>query len=416
MARRNYWLKISLPVAVLAGAVLVAGYLQATKPQLQPEAPAERAWFVATTTAEIGDLQPEFSAYGEIVARRDVEMRALVAGAVIGVGENFVDGGRVSKGDLLVAIDPFEYDAALAESRAGLTETQAQLAETEADLRSEVANLAQTRIELEIAERELRRREKLVKEKVVSEKALDDTRMLWSERSRIVARGEQSVQALEARGRRTKAAIERARVSLRRAQRDLENTQLKAPYDGYLTETTAAIGKRLGVNDRVGRLLDLERLEARFLLSDAEYGRLSASGGGLSGRPVRVIWHAGDQAFAFAADLVRAGGEIDPASGGVTAYAELETPGPSSPLRPGAFVEIWVRDRLYPQVARLPETALNEGDTVYVVVDGRLQPRLIEVVARIGNDIIVRGELAHGEEVAITRFPEIGPDIKVSVR
>jgi len=229
VARRKRILKIVLPVAVLAGAVLVAGYLQATKPNLQPEPPAERAWFIATTTAVIADIQPEFSAFGEIVARRDVEMRSLVAGAVIAVGDNFVDGGRVSKGELLVAIDPFEYDAALAESRAALTEAEAQLDVTEADQRSEVAGLVQTRIELEIAERELRRRENLAKDKVVSEKALDDTRMLWSERIRIVARGEQSVQALEARARSAKAAIERAQVNLRRAERDLENAQLKAP-------------------------------------------------------------------------------------------------------------------------------------------------------------------------------------------
>ena len=82
---------------MLVCAVGVAGYLQAPKPQLAPEAPSERVWLISTTTAAITDRQPELLAYGEIVAQRDVEMRALVAGQIVAVGENFVDGGWVAR-------------------------------------------------------------------------------------------------------------------------------------------------------------------------------------------------------------------------------------------------------------------------------------------------------------------------------
>ena len=85
-------------------------------------------------------------------------------------------------------------------------------------------------------------------------------------------------------------------------------------------------------------------------------------------------------------------------------------------LRPGAFVEVVLLDRLYRQTARLPESALHDNEKVYVIIDGRLVPRLVELLVRIGNDVLVHGELAHGEIVATTRFPGIGPGVKVTAR
>ena len=85
-------------------------------------------------------------------------------------------------------------------------------------------------------------------------------------------------------------------------------------------------------------------------------------------------------------------------------------------MRPGAFVEVHVPDRLYRDVVRLPESALYDGDTVYAVVDGRLEPRRVEVVVRIGTQVLVSGDLAADDMVVTTRFAEIGEGIKVAVR
>ena len=158
------------------------------------------------------------------------------------------------------------------------------------------------------------------------------------------------------------------------AERDLSNTRLVAPFDGYLTSISAALGKRLGVNDRVVRLLDQAQLDIQIHLSDADYGRLVSSAAGLRGRPVDVTWRAGDRNFPFRAVIQRADGEVDAASGGVRVYARIEHDAAALPLRPGAFVEVRIPDRVYRGATQLPETALVGGDTVYAVVDGRLEP------------------------------------------
>ena len=373
-------------------------------------------WLISPIKAAIADQQPELIAYGKIIAQRDVEMRALVAGPIVAVGSNFVDGGRVSKGDLLVEIDPFEFSSAVTSAEALVLEAKAHYTEIQAQIDAEESNLTYDREQLEIATRELQRRETLAKERVISEKALDDSRLARNERARAAALGERNLNMLRAGADRQLAVVAQAQVKLDRARRDLRNSRLLAPFDGYLTETAAAIGKSLPVNGKVARLIDLGRLEAKFHLSNEEFGRLVSTPDGLQNRAARVIWRIGAETFRFAAEISRVGAESDAASGGVQAYARIASGTAHSSLRPGAFVEVYLRDRLYRQVARLPESALHDDERVYVVVDGRLQTRLVELVARIGNDVLVHGELAHGETVATTRFPGIGPGVKVDIK
>ena len=417
MARRRYrFLKIALPLLTLVCAVLAVGYLRATKPEIERTGFEERARPIAAATVEILDVQPSISAYGEVVAQRDVELRALVAGPVVAVGKNFVNGGTVRAGDLLVKIDPFEYRAAVTEAEAALAEARAQLAESRAELGAEESGLAEDRTQLALAERELARREALLAKGTAAQKTVDDALVRRSERARAVSATERRAAGLRARLARQDAVIARSRVALERAERDLENTRLIAPFDGYLTGISAALGKRLGVNDRVVRLLDQARLDIRIQLSDGDYGRLVSSAAGLRGRPVEVTWRAGERNFPFRAVIQRADGEVDAASGGVRVYARIEDAGARVPLRPGAFVEVRIPDRVYRGAARLPETALVGGDTVYAVVEGRLEPRPVALLARVGNDVVVSGGIADGERVATTRFPEIGPGVKVQVR
>jgi pentose-5-phosphate-3-epimerase len=65
---------------------------------------------------------------------------------------------------------------------------------------------------------------------------------------------------------------------------------------------------------------------------------------------------------------------------------------------------------------RLPASALHGRDRVFTVVDGRLRERRVELVARVGNDVLVRGALKADERVLTTRFAEIGAGVRVEVR
>ncbi len=405
--------KILLPVLLLAASLAGAGYLRATRPEVEPAPASERVWTVRVEPAAFADRQPTLKLYGDIVAGREVTLRPLVAGEVVEASPKLVEGGRFAAGELVLAVDRFDYQIALDQLRAELREAEARRAELESNVAAERAMLDLDQTRLEIARRDLERREKLRASQAVSQKSLDDARMAVVEHQAALAKRRQAIAMLEARLDQQTAAIERLGVAIRRAERDLANTVLRAPFAGFVTDVTAAVGKRLGVGDPVARLIDQDRLEVRFTLPDADFGRLWQEG--LIGRPLEARWKLGATTFAFQAEITRVESTIDATAGGVEIYAAITGNPDDAPLRPGAFVEVLLPDRLYRDVAELPLSALFHGDTVYVVDRGRLDARPVQVLAQLGERLLLRGDFAAGEPIVTSRLAEIAPGLKVKV-
>ncbi|MDP6873450.1 MAG: efflux RND transporter periplasmic adaptor subunit [Alphaproteobacteria bacterium] len=398
-------------LAALAGAV----YLLRTKPVVAPMDKVEQPWLVTAAKVGLGDIQPRLQLYGEIVAGREVELRALVAGEVVAVADKFVDGGSLRQGDMIVAIDDFDYRARYDELSAQVREATARLEEIKARKKSYAAALRRDLEMVKLHERDVERMRALSGRGTVSDKKMDDAHMALTQQQKTAEMRQSDLAAEAAHIRQQEAVINRLNVGLRRAKRDLQRVRLTAPFDGFLADVQAQVGKRLSANDRVARLIDAGRLEARVTLSDRQYGRL-VSDGALTGRPVKITWQVGGHGFTYAGRLDRIGARIDSASGGVQVFIRLAGVDLSKPLRPGAFVTVTMPDRTFRGVAQLPESALYDSNTVYVVQGERLEKRAVELVARVGNDVLLRGEIQNGEQVITTRFAEIGPGQKVEIR
>ncbi|CCQ74872.1 efflux RND transporter periplasmic adaptor subunit [Magnetospira sp. QH-2] len=409
-------LKIILPIVILVGALGTFAVLKATKPMVENVPVVERSWTVATVPATGQSVTPEIRVYGEIVSGRDAELRPLVAGRIVEVGDNVVEGGVVRAGDLLIAIDPFDYETDVADRRSKLAEAEARLAELESDLTGERAMLGEDRRQLKLNRDEAARREKLLKTGAGTQKSLDDARLsLIAGEQRVTSRS-QSLKTKAARVAQAGASVEQARVALSRAERDLANTRLIAPHDGYLQDVNAAVGKQVSSNDRVASLIDADRLEARFVVSDRQYARVLASGG-YQGRPAQVDWKLGGETVSFAAMVERTEGAIDASSGGVRLIATLGKMPADASIRPGAFIEVSLDDRTHDNVIAVPGSALHDtadkGRQVYVIAEGRLQPVPVTVVARHDTDWLIQGAFAPDAAIVTTRFPQMGPGVRV---
>ncbi len=407
--------QIVLPLALLAGAYLGYEYLLATKPTVAPQPPQEAVASVRAVTVSYSTYQPRLRLYGETVAGREVQLRALVSGEVIEASPNLREGGEIAKGELLLRIDPFDYEVALEEAEADIAETRARLEESEAEIRAQEATLAYAKDQLEIAESDLDRAERLVDRGVVSQQTLDERRLTQSQRSDAVDQAEINLSVRRARAEQQRAALERLQATKRTAERNLRDTRLNAPFNAYINAPDAEVGKVLSTNDPVATLIDKSWIEVRVTLSDAQYGRIVRDSGGVLGRSVEVRWYVGPEPFSYEAEIVRVGSRIESASGGVNVYARIDDPLQPTPLRPGAFVEVMVPDVRYQGVVRLPQTALYNNDHVYVIEDGRLVRRNVQQVGGADGDVLVRGDLEDGESVAATRLARPGDGVKVKV-
>ncbi len=413
-------LRFLLPLLILCASGAGAYWMIATAPKATPKALEEKIWPLSVVTGQRISLTPRIKVFGEITAGSSVTLRPLVAGRVIEVGRNLKEGAIVQQGELLAQIDKFEYRSILEERKAELTETRAILAETEAKLVGERAQIQNTKDQISLRKRDYQRRVNLRTKGSGTEKSVDDAELLLNDAKLLLTQRLQEVARLEARATQQVAQRDRAEVALSRAERNLSDTTLVAPFEGFLLDTEAAVGRIMSTSDAVARIIDAGSLEAKFELSDRDYGRLFNATGGLVGRDANVHWNIGTERLSFNAKISRKGAKIDPATGGVQFYAKLEFDDRITPLRPGAFVRIEIPDKDYVDVYRLPATAIENNKYIYIVEDKRLIRTPVILLRRLGGDVLIKSGASErdleGASIVMRRFPEIGPGLRVEIR
>lgn len=412
--------KIGAPIALaLAGVAAVAG-LVATKEKPAPATQEERVWPVAAGTLDRRTLTPQIVVFGEIVAGRAAELRPLVAGPIVSIADALREGGEVPAEFPLMTIDPFEYEIALDEADAEAREARARLAELESEVSAERQLLASDESQQKLRERDFIRRRDLRQRGAGTQKAADDAELALAEARQATISRRQTVVRLEAMIDQQIAMVDRADAALRRAERNLADSILVAPFAGVLTEVAdVAPGKRMGVGDPVAKLIDVDRLEARVQLPDADFARLLGPAGdpaSLIGAQANVTWKIGGAGYRFPARIQRIGAELDAASGGVDVFLAVESDDVGA-LRPGAFVEAAFSDRPLEDVFVIPADALTMDGALHLIgADDRLEAARPKVLRRLGDRVAIDGDWADGTRFVAKRFPEIGPGLKVLAR
>jgi len=405
--------KIVVPIAILFCASAIFLALKNTKPEIQNRPAQERVWGVKTVRVEIGDVSVKHRFYGQVVAGRVADLRAEVNGRVLTVNNNFKNGGIVSRSDILVRIDPLDYQSDLIERENELAEAEASFAELKADYDGTKKLLKFDKEQTELRQRETARLSRLIKRKNISEQRFDEAKMALSQTRQNAVNRERLLKKIASGLDKQLAVINRRAEAVKRAKRKLSSTRLLAPFDGFLKSVETAPGRYVSIGTPLGKIIQAKDLEVKFQIGNREFGELSRTNE-LVRKKVDVLWQSGGKRQ-YTAIVRRYDSSVDPDAGGINLYAQLEGLTRNSLLRPGIFVEIYFTGKLQKQVMRLPETALH-GDKVYVILGDRLTEKKVEVVLKSGTDILVKGEIANGDKVVVTRLSEIGPGLKVVER
>jgi RND family efflux transporter MFP subunit len=405
--------QIALMALVLAGGWTGMQYLANSRvdPVRKPFTPL--VYTVDTTSAALTDNRPVIRLYGQVDTGRSVELRAAVSGDVVEIHPDLVAGRRVTEGTVLLRIDPFLYEGALVEARANLASARAAISEMDARLASEREQLQAAQAQLELARSDLNRALSLAGSGTLTDKQVDDRRLILSQRDQAVSQRRNNILITEAQRAQQEANASRLEWKLREAQRKLEDTALTAPFDGVISDESIESGRTVNANEVVASIYDDTALEARFTLTNAQYGRMATDDDPLLGRKVEVSWSVGGADYVWPATIDRIGARVAAERGGVEVFARIEAADNPVQLRPGAFVALTVPDRIWRSTFRLPETAIRSSDHVFVVVDGALVRRDVQLIAWDGEDAIVQGDLTDGEEVLVTRLTEASEGVKV---
>ena len=104
------FLRILVPLGILALGIVIFIILKGTGPAVEAEPSAEKIWPISAIRVSKEDFQPKIIEYGSIVAGNQADLRSLVSGRIVNVGERLFEGAIINEGDLIVGIDRHDYE------------------------------------------------------------------------------------------------------------------------------------------------------------------------------------------------------------------------------------------------------------------------------------------------------------------
>jgi len=314
----------------LAAVSLIAVTLAAcSKAPEQAGAPPAPAVTVATPTVRTVTDWDEF--VGRFEAIQQVQIRARVGGFVDSI--DFKDGAFVKRGDLLYVIDPRPYTATLLQA-------QGQLADAKA--------------KVDLAERELARAVELVRTNAVSEAAVDQRR--------------QQSQAAQ-------ASVLQAEGALKRAELDVNFTNVTAPIAGRISRHLVSVGNLVQGGEAGATVLtsivSMDPIHLYFDMDEATYlknNRLWHEGRRPSSRdtPNQVqIMLSGETKPSHEGSMDFVDNRLDIATG--TLRGRAVVPNADLSILPGQFARIRVIGSAPYDALLLPDTAITNDQSRKVV-------------------------------------------------
>ena len=280
----------SLAVAALAMAFhVVQGAVQDRMARDGGQMPGRERVFAADVVPVVTEtIEPELTTFGEVVSRRTLEIRSAIGGTVVELGENFVEGGRVQAGQMLVRIDATDLEDAVALARADLSDAEAELSNAEAVLILEQDDLESARRQVELRRAAMDRQQGLLDRGVGTAADVETATLAVASAEQSVLAARASVNAAEARVASANTALARARIALAETERNLARATITAGFSGALADVAALEGRLLTANEQIATLVDPNALEVSFRLSTSQYSRLLDTTGELVPAEVAV--------------------------------------------------------------------------------------------------------------------------------
>ena len=291
---------------------------------------------------------------GAVTLNRKVVVLSEVVGRVIWVSPDFVNGGRVSAGEVFVRIDPREFEIEVSSAEMAVAEATARL------------RLAQA-------------------------SAAPDADLLIAE---------------------AEAGLGQAEAALSLAQLNLERTAISLPYDARVMTSELEVGDLVGLPESVGKLSVLgvvyrpDALQVRVPVSVEDLASLAPA----IGRKAQIRTVSGT----YDAELVRVSSVVAPESRLAGAFLKFSDEVPQGDLPvPGTFAEVTILGPERGDVFMLPEAAVRAYDSVWVVQEGVLEAMRPETVGRSTEGWIVEA-FESGDGVVVSVLAGAREGLKVA--
>ena len=348
---------VLIPGILIAAIALAAGLTQ-MKPETQKRDDEQLDLLVEVLTLEVSTESFQISSQGTVQPRTKTEVSAEVLGSIVSISPKFSAGGVFQKDEVLMRIDPTNYAVAVDKTEA------------------------------------------LVKQRQIE---YDGARKLRSQGYR--AESEYASAA---------AALASAQAELVGAQRNLERTYVRLPYEGMVLSKNADIGQFVNPGTKIGVTFATDLAEIRLPLTDQDLAFVDLPNtaeiretGGADGPQVRLTAIQKGSLVAWDAMIVRTEGVVDERSRVTYAVAQVADPyklhGDGTPLPVGTFVAAEIAGSTAMDLIRIPRTAIRGADQVLVVnAESKIEIRTVSIVRSDNTYAYVSDGVSAGERISTT--------------
>ena len=392
----------SVPFVLLL-AIGLLGHIGLSKLRKPPERRqnVSLAPLVQTSTVKSGVGQLELEVDGEAIPFRQVTLAAQVAGTIVDKSDRCRAGQFVKSGELLLQIDPQDYDLTIERTQKLIQQTEVNIEELDVERTNTEQLITLAQDDLVLQDREIERVKNLLRQRASSEGALDTAR-----RSRIQAQNalkqlENQLRLLTTRRGRLMSDKDRYHVDLRQAKLDRERCQIVAPMDGVIVSDPVEKDDYVQPGTVLLEIEDTTQIEVRFDLKLDQLRWLWGGSGefdpfqesartySLPNLPVTISMKTESHRYTWAAELARYdGGGLDPRTRTVPCIALVKNPRSGKPadevvsnehrqfappaLMRGMFVKVQLKVPTQLPLIEVPAVALRPGNRVWLVADSKL--------------------------------------------
>lgn len=397
------WGRIALVCAgILGAAVAGALALKATRKAPPRKPSVTKKVGVQVVAAGPQRIVPQVQGLARARPRRRVVISAEVGGQVAWIHEHLEDGAHLGSGTVVLQIDPVDQRAQLARVQATLASARAEVARLEASARylSERLQVAQETLALE--QRELARVEGLESGGINSQRELEQARRsVLRARDSLIGLDQTSV-LLAPQLRAARARVQEQEAQRVLAQLDLERTTLRLPFAGQLAAVSVEAHQRVAPGTVLFELWDDGAVEVPVVLPLAEASLLAPDLRATPLQQVEVVLEQQGEVLRWPGQLIRFE-PVDAETQTVRAVVRVEDASRGGlPLSAGMFVQVELAGPPRDLPLALPVEALQEGDRVYLLQEGKLAVRRVQRGRRIGRWVTITGGLAAGEQVIVS--------------
>ncbi|MEP2653833.1 MAG: efflux RND transporter periplasmic adaptor subunit [Paraglaciecola sp.] len=369
---RNKWFKRILPLIVLIIGYGGMGVIKASGNDDEEQDPIDTRPTVKVETAVAEDYQVNITSYGEVTPLESTMISSQVSGEVISWHPSFVAGGLVLSGSILFSVEKGTYEAALLQAESDLTVAKANLIEEQA--RADVA-----------------------KQEAKGNKVSD----LYLRKPQLLS---------------AQASVKSAQARLKIAQRDLDNCDIKAPYDALVISRTLGSGQYVNQGSQVGELYNIETAEISFPIAGFDQEFLPSS----ISQKTALVSTKGYSAITREGTIARDLGIIDQQTRMSQLVVRVEDPyslkSDLPPLKFGSYVEVSFAGKTLSQVYKLPQSLVNNRIIWVLDEELQMQPKRVAIIREEGEYLLVSEGIKNQDTLIMTlpEYPQKGMKVKIA--